>query len=118
MFRTKARQIGDDFNKIRSYAALPGRIFAVKFSKDGKRVVAGSSSDGKGEVRVFQTDDAKQVSVFEGIKGPVYALAYRPDGKAVASAGFDGFVRLNNPDDGKLIREFVAVPLTTKTAAK
>jgi mono/diheme cytochrome c family protein len=118
MFRTKARQIGDDFNLIRAFPGLPGRIFAAKFSPDGKRIVAGSSSDGKGEVRVYNAADAKQVSVFEGARGPIFALAYRPDGKAVASAGFDGVVRINNPDDGKLMTEFVPVPLTQKTAGK
>jgi len=51
------------------------------------------------------------VSKFEGQKGAVYALAYRPDGQQVASAGFDGVVRLNDPQTGKLIREFVPVPL-------
>jgi WD40 repeat protein len=119
MFRTKARVIGDDFNLIRAFPALPGRLFAVKFSPDGSRVVAGSSNDGKGEVRIFQTADAKLVAALQGEHGPVYALAYRNDGKAIASAGFDGVVRINNPDDGKLIREFVPMPLTTvKTAAK
>jgi dipeptidyl aminopeptidase/acylaminoacyl peptidase len=118
MFRTKDRQIGDDFNLIRAFPALPGRLFAVKFSPDGNRILAGSSSDGKGEVRVYQSADAKLVSSLEGERGPVYAIAYRPDGKEVASAGFDGLVRLNNPDDGKLIREFVPVPLITRTTAK
>jgi WD40 repeat protein len=51
------------------------------------------------------------VSKFEGQKGAVYALAYRPDGRQVASAGFDGVIRLNDPRTGKLIKEFVPVPL-------
>jgi WD40 repeat protein len=118
MFRTKDRQIGDDFNLIRAFPALPGRLFAVKFSPDGNRILVGSSSDGKGEVRLYQSADAKLVSNLEGERGPVYAVAYRPDGKEVASAGFDGLVRLNNPDDGKLVREFVPVPISTKTTTK
>ena len=116
MFRTKARMIGDDFNLIRAFPALPGRLFAVRFSPDGNRIVAGSSNDGKGEARVFNAADAKLVSTLQGERGPIYALAYQPDGKAIASAGFDGTVRINNPDDGKLIREFVPVPLSVKTA--
>lgn len=118
MFRTKARMIGDDFNLLRAFPGLPGRLFAVKFSPDGARIAAGSSSDGKGEVRVYNAADAKLVSTLQGEHGPVYALAFRPDGKAIASAGFDGVVRINNPDDGKLIREFVPVPLTVKSAGK
>jgi WD40 repeat protein/mono/diheme cytochrome c family protein len=111
MFRTKDRKIGDDFNLIRAFPALPGRIFAVKYSPDGERIVAGSSHDGTGEVRIYQRADAKLVATLDGQKGPVYAVAYRPDGKEVASAGFDGLVRINDADDGKLLREFVPVPL-------
>jgi len=118
MFRTKDRQIGDDFNLIRAFPSLPGRLFAVKFSPDGNRILVGSSNDGKGEARIYQTADAKLVCNLEGEHGAIYALAYRPDGKEVASAGFDGMVRFNNPDDGKLIREFVPVPLNTKVTAK
>jgi mono/diheme cytochrome c family protein len=111
MHRETKRVIGDDANKIREFAPLPGRIFAACFSADGNLCAVGSSSDGLGEVRVYQVADGKQVSKFEGQKGGVHALAYRPDGKQVASAGFDGVIRLNDPQTGKLIKEFVAVPL-------
>jgi len=117
MYRTKARQIGDDFNLIRRFADMPGRIFAVKYNKDGSRIIAGSSSDGKGEVRIYQSADAKLVSKLEGMKGGTYAVAFRPDGKQVVSAGFDGVVRLSDPNTGKLIREFVPCPLTTRPVA-
>ena len=111
MHREAKRVIGDDFNKVREYEALPGRIYAVAFSADGNRFAAGSSLDGTGEVRVYQSDDGKRVSQFAGQKGAVYALAYHPGGKLVASAGFDGTVRLNDPDTGKLIKEFIPVPV-------
>ncbi|MFO0945899.1 MAG: c-type cytochrome domain-containing protein [Planctomycetota bacterium] len=111
MFRTQARVIGDDFNFIRAFEPMPGRIFSASFNKDGSRIVAGSSLDGKGEVRVYQTDDAKLVSKFEGQKGGVFAVAFRPDGLQVASGGFDGLVRLNDPNSGSLIKEFSPVPL-------
>ncbi|MSQ97231.1 MAG: hypothetical protein EXR98_22130 [Gemmataceae bacterium] len=111
MYRTKPRQIGDDFNNIRNYTPpMQGRIFAVKFSPDGNRVVAGSSSDGKGEVRVYETA-GKLVSTFKGINGPIYALAYHPKGDVVASAGFEVSVHLSDPTTGNLIRDFVAAPL-------
>lgn len=112
MFRPqgKDRKIGDDFNNIRNYASMPGRIFAVKFSPDGNRVVAGSSSDGKGEVRVYETA-GKQIATFKGIHGPIYALAYHPKAAIVASAGFEGVVHLNDANTGELIRDFVPVPL-------
>lgn len=121
IYRTKARVIGDDFNLIRQFEALPGRIYAVDFNTDGSRFVVGASEGQTGEVRVYQTDDAKLVSKAEGQGGPVYAVAYRPDGTQIASGGFDGVVRLNDPETGKLTKEFSAVPLTPApqaTAAK
>jgi WD40 repeat protein len=111
MHRETKRVIGDDANKVREYPVMPGRIFALSFNKDGSRFAAGSSLDGTGEVRVFQTADAKQVSKFVGQPGPVYTVAYHPDGKIVAEAGFDGMVRLIDPETGKLVKEFVPVPL-------
>jgi hypothetical protein len=41
-------------------------------------------------------------------------VAFRPDGKEIATAGFDGTVRLHDPQTGKLIKEFVPVPLAKK----
>ena len=116
MYRTKPRQIGDDFNLIRKYPEMPGRIFAARFNKDGSRIIAGSSHNGKGEVRIFQTADAKQISKLGGDFGGIYAVAFRPDGKQVASAGFDGMVRLHDPDNGKLIKEFVPCPIGAPNA--
>jgi WD40 repeat protein/mono/diheme cytochrome c family protein len=110
MHRTKKRVIGDDFNKIREFPALPGRVYAVCFSPDGKLCAAGSSLDGKGELRVYQTADAKQVSKLELATG-VYALSWRADGQHLAVAGFDGVVRLIEPSGGKVVKEFTPVSL-------
>ena len=117
MYREKARVIGDDFNFIRQYEPMPGRLFSAEFNADGSQLVAASSDGAVGEVRVYQTDDAKLICRCEGNKGPVYTAAFSPDGKTVASGGFDGLVRLNDSQTGKLIREFVPVPVVAKVAA-
>jgi WD40 repeat protein len=111
MHRETKRVIGDDANKIREYAAMPGRVFAVSFNADGSLFVAGSSLEGHGEAQVYQVSDGKVVAKLEGQKGAVYTVAFRPDGKQAASAGFDGVIRLNDPKTGKLMKEFVPVPL-------
>ncbi|HEX7447107.1 MAG TPA: c-type cytochrome domain-containing protein [Pirellulales bacterium] len=120
MYRTQARQIGDDFNRITRFnaEAVPGRIFAAEYSPDGTKVAVGSSSDGRGEVRILNEADGKTLRKLADQYGAVYSIAYRPDGKALAVAGFDGKVRLFDPENGTLLKEFVPVPLTTEVAAK
>lgn len=110
MHREVKRVIGDDANKVKEYERLPGRVYAVAFDQTGKYFAAGSSLDGAGVAHVYETDSGKRVSAFDTVKTPVYAIAFRPDGKVVATAGFDGIVRLSDPATGKLVREFIPVP--------
>ena len=114
----KERKIGDDFNLIRNYDAMPGRVFDVQFSRDGKWIACGSSQDSTGEVRVYQTEDAKLVSKLPVPQGGVFAVAFHPQASQLASAGFDGVIRLSDPATGQLIKEFPAVPLSPAVAAK
>lgn len=111
MHRTQKRVIGDDFNKIREYPPMPGRIYSLAFNPEGTQFAAASSLDGKGEVRVSQVADGKQISKLEVKTGGVYVVKFRPDGKEIASAGFDGVVRLTDPATGQIVKEFVPVPL-------
>jgi WD40 repeat protein len=112
MHRTKARQIGDDFNLIRAFEVMPGRIFAVEFSADGSLIAAGSSLDGKGELRVYQAADGKKVSSFQLAESTIYALSFRADGQVLAIGGFDGKVRLLDAATGKLLKEYLSVPVS------
>ncbi len=112
IFRTKVRVIGDDFNRIRGYEPLPGRIFSLQFNKDGSQFVVGASTATGGSARIYNTDDGKLVHELPGIAGPIYAVAFRPDGKQVAVAGFEGKIRLYDAAKGTLAKEFVPVVLT------
>jgi dipeptidyl aminopeptidase/acylaminoacyl peptidase len=111
MHREQKREIGDDANKVREYEKMPGRVSSVAFSPDGKFFAAASSLDGKGEVRVYETDTGKK-TVCEKVTGPAYTVAWHPDGQTVVSSGFDGKVWLHDAATGKLLREFVALPQT------
>jgi WD40 repeat protein len=112
--REAKRVIGDDFNKVKTFDAMPGRIYCARWNADGTLFVAGSSTgDGHGEARVYKADDGKLISTLEGIKAAVYTVAFAPDGKTVAVAGFDGMVRLHDATTGKLIKEFAPAPVAT-----
>jgi hypothetical protein len=117
MFREKKRVIGDDFNLIRAFPVMPGRLCCVRFNKDGDRIVAASTFEEKGTVKVFNVSDGKQLAELAGEHGAVYTVACSPDGKTIASAGFDGVVRLNDAASGKLIKEFSPAPVRAKIAA-
>jgi len=143
IFRTRVRVIGDDFNHIRSYEALPGRIFDLQFSKDGGQFVVGSSTAIGGAARIYKTGDYPTEEInnaggledtyretaersresmllheLKGIDGPVFAVAYRPDGKQVAVGGFDGTVRLYDCESGELASSFVPVPVSPPETAQ
>jgi WD40 repeat protein/mono/diheme cytochrome c family protein len=119
IFRTKTRVIGDDFNRIRGYEPLPGRIFSMQFNKDGSQFVVGASTATAGTARIYNTDDGKLLHDLAQIAGPVYAVAFRPDGKQVAVAGFEGKIRLYDAASGKLVKEFLPVEITpVQTAAR
>jgi len=109
MHREVKREIGDDSNRVREFERMPGRISGVVFNPDGAKFAAVSSLDGKGELRVYDANTGAKV-VCEKVTGPAYAVAWHPEGKLIASAGFDGIVWLHDPSTGKLVTSFVAMP--------
>ncbi len=117
MVREKRRRIGDDFNLVRAFPPLPGRVFDVKFSADGSRIVAGSSMNGQGHVHVYNTADGKPLAKIQVPEGGIYAVAFSRDGKTVASGGFDGYLRLHDSVSGKLIKQFLPVTVEGNAVA-
>jgi WD40 repeat protein len=124
----------NDTNLLVQFERLPAAVTAAAFSPDGNRVALGTV----GEVRVY---DAKGVApdpamakpakapkgkqpkkpvaavqnkaalTLDGFTGPVFAVAYKPDGSVIAAGGFDGHVRLFDAKSGELVKDFVPVPI-------
>jgi WD40 repeat protein len=117
MVRTEARKIGDNANLLREFGAMPGRVFGVAYSNDGSRIAAGSSSDGVGEVRVYNAADGAVVWKSEVPEGGIFTVDFSPDGKTVVAGGFDGDVRLYNAEDGKAVKRFTPVEVAGQAAA-
>jgi WD40 repeat protein len=114
MIRAKARKIGDDYNLIRAFEPLPGRIYGIAYSPDGKRIAAGSSNDGAGHVRVFDEANGKPVADMKDIAGGIYTVAFLPDGQRLISAGFSGTVYVHDLQTGRLLNSFIPVPVEKK----
>ena len=109
MHREAKREIGDDSNKLKQFEGMLGRVSAVRFDGEGNRFAAASGLDGKGEVAVYDAASGKKLKC-ESVAGPAFAVAWAPDGKTLASGGFDGRVWLHDPATGKLLKEFVVQP--------
>jgi hypothetical protein len=98
-------------------------VWSAKFSPDGKRIVT-ASQDGKAivwaktEAGARKTESSVQatnpqtpapgpeslyseLTQFTGHDGAVYAAAFSPDGKLVATGGYDKLVMIWNPDEVK-----------------
>ncbi|HET6424087.1 MAG TPA: c-type cytochrome domain-containing protein [Planctomycetaceae bacterium] len=118
IFRTQARQIGDDFNKLRAYPKMNGRIYSLQFNADGSQFVVGASDATTGSARIYKTDDGTMLHELPGHKAGVFAVAFRPDGKQVATGGLDGVVRLFDVATGQLAKEFSPVTITPSVATK
>lgn len=118
IFRTQARQIGDDFNRLRGYSKLPGRICSLQFNADGSKFVVGSSNATSGAARVYKTDTEAPLAELKGNTAGVFAVAFRPDGQQVATGGLDGVIRLYNSETGDLVKEFPPVVISPAVATK
>lgn len=98
----------EDPNRIRELERQNGCVNAIVFSSDGKLFAVA----GAGEARVYKSTDGSRQAILRGSTGPVYAVAFTPDGLRVATAGYDGQVRLFQVEGEKLLKSFAPVPRT------
>jgi len=86
VFREVQRRIGDNSNLIRRYPPMEGRIWAVDYSPDGKRMLAAASMDGKGSLAVGKAEyDPVLPERIKGIFGKV-STSRSPEENAAVEA--------------------------------
>ena len=90
-------------------SSLPEEIKKIE-----EKAVAGRSAEERKQLETYHESDVRILAKMAGQHGGVFAVAVQPDGKVVASGGYDGLVRLNDASTGALIREFVPVPVESE----
>ena len=111
MDRPRALKIADDSTLVRKFDELPGPIHSLAFNADGSRAAIGGIAE---EVPIYNTETGDLVATCEVPAAGTFVLAFRPDGKELLAAGFDGRIRLFDPATGELRKEFVPVPFPEK----
>jgi DNA-binding beta-propeller fold protein YncE len=79
----------------RTLAGPAGNVTALAFSRDGARLYAAGGEPGLyGEVAVIDCSTDQVVQKLKGHKDSLYAMALSPDGKLLATGGYDQKVLL------------------------
>ncbi len=82
-------------------------IRSVAFSPDGTRLLSGSGAEQftpnkTAELILWDVASGREVRRFAGPHDRIYGVAYRPDGKQIASVNCESSVKLWNPETGAL----------------
>jgi WD40 repeat protein len=85
---------------IRNYSGDPGSVFAVTWSKDGKRLISGRSN---GTLRWWDMDHWKLLQMRQAHDHAVYSVQVSPDGDFVASCGDDSTVKIWGMESTELV---------------
>src|SRR5437773_309561 len=112
MDRPHNMKVGEDASLIRQLPAQDGAIFALDWSRDGKRVAVGGAGP---SVNIYDAGTGSLLASCQGHTAGIYAVAFSPDSAHIATGGFDGQVRLYSANDCRLEKSFVPVPLEGET---
>lgn len=82
-----------------------GAVTSVTFSRDGATVLSASGQPGLfGEAKLWKLSDGATLRHIKGHQDSLYAAEFSPDGKLVATAGYDRQIILWNASDGTKVR--------------
>ena len=90
---------------VRKLTGHRGNVTDVEFSKDGARLVTAAGEAGLfGETIVWNVADGAAVRTIVGHRDSLYAATTGPDGKLLATAGYDQQIKLWDAETGAEVR--------------
>ena len=89
----------------RTLGTFPGKVTALHFTRDGQRLVTASGVAGLGGIAaIWNVADGALVRRFEGHRDILYDAELSPDGKWLATCGYDKKIELWDAVSGKPMR--------------
>jgi WD40 repeat protein len=90
---------------LRIVAGAADQVQAVAWSVDGKLLAAAGGTPGvMGEVILYDTETWRPLRTLSGHTEVVYAAAFRPNGRELATGSLDKTARIWNVDTGQCLR--------------
>jgi WD40 repeat protein len=94
---------------LRTLSGHTAEVWAVAFSRDGKRLATGGID---AKVRVWEVATGNLLRTLSGHADAIEVLAFSPDGIRLASASDDGTIRVWDSVNGQALLEFDAPPIS------
>ncbi len=83
---------------------IPGKVNAVHFSRDGRRLVVAAGIAGlNGVAEIRDVEKGTRLATFNGHRDAVHDAEFSPDGQWLATAGYDRSIRLWRVSDGGVV---------------
>ncbi len=85
---------------------LPGKITSLHFSSDNNwLVIAGGIPGVRGQAEIRDASTGERRIAFPAHRDLLYDAELSPDGRLLATAGYDGVIRIWNAEDAAMLRE-------------
>lgn len=107
---------GDDKENsfVREFERIRGPVHALSFSADGEMLAAATAA---GEWKIYKTADGKKIVASKEAAAAIFAAAFDPQSRWLATSGADGKVRFWDVKTGALARTFDSVPISAERLA-